>query len=78
MEVFATDLERLDFLLEAEAEFYLAAEAMTVTGESEEESPSADAAAKEATEPDSEKGGTGEEKTGGLNTGAAAPVTKSS
>ncbi|MCB2141419.1 DNA adenine methylase [bacterium] len=65
MEVFATDLERLEFLLEAEAEFHLAAEAMSSTGEFQEESPSVDAATKKDEEPDSEKAETGEERTGG-------------
>ena len=56
MEVFATDRERLAFLLEAEAEFYLSAEELSVTGASCEESPSADAAGKtKSSEPEDDK-----------------------
>ena len=62
MEVFATDLERLEFLLEAEAELHLAAEAMSATGESEEESPGADAGTKKEAEPESKKAETGDDE----------------
>lgn len=48
MEVFATDRDRLAFLLEAKAELHLAAEAMSATGEPEEPAPGTDAATKPA------------------------------
>jgi adenine-specific DNA-methyltransferase len=66
MELFATDRERLAFLLEAEAEFYLAAEGFSATGEAEETQPGTDAAGKEqeTRRPDAGKGKTDESESG--------------
>ncbi len=61
MELFATDRERLEFLLEAEAEFHLAAEAMSATGEAGEETLGTDAAGKAASDEEADKAGAEEQ-----------------